>query len=55
MLKESGVRKTTGSYSIPGKTATFVYEFVVEDLTLGRKAALVPEFAMKGLPLGRTL
>ena len=35
MLKiESGVRKTTGSYrtySIPGKTAAFVPEFVVKD------------------------
>ena len=27
----------------------------MEDLTLGRIAALVPEFAVKDLPLGRTL
>ena len=26
----------------------------MEDLTLGRIAALVPEFAVKDLPLGRT-
>ena len=40
---------------IPGKTATLVPEFAVEDLTLGRIAALAPEFAVKDLPLGRTL
>ena len=28
-------------------------EFAVEDLPLGRTAALVPEFAVKDLPLGR--
>ena len=27
----------------------------MEDLPLGRIAALVPEFALKDLPLGRTL
>ena len=27
----------------------------MEDLPLGRTAALVPEFAVKDLPLGRTL
>ena len=27
----------------------------MEDLVLGRIAALVPEFAVKDLPLGRTL
>ena len=27
----------------------------MEDLTLGRIAALVPEFAVKDLPLGRSL
>ena len=37
------------------KTATFVSEFAVEDLPLGRTAALAPEFAMKELPLGRTM
>ena len=50
--------KATGSYStysIPGKTATLVPKFVVEDLPLGRTAALVPESAMKDLPLGKTL
>ena len=40
---------------IPSKTATFVPEFAMEDLPLGRIAVLVPEFAMKDLPLGRRL
>ena len=40
---------------IPSKTATWVPEFAVEDLPLGRTAALVPEFSVKDLPLGRTL
>ena len=39
----------------PSKIATSVSEFVIEDLPLGRTAALVPEFAAKDLPLGRTL
>ena len=39
---------------IPSKTATFVPEFAVEDLTLGRTATLVPELPVKELPLGRT-
>ena len=39
---------------IPSKTATWVPEFAMEDLPLGRIAALVPEFAVKDLPLGRT-
>ena len=39
---------------IPGKTATLVPEFVVEDLPLGRTAVLIPEFAVEDLPLGRT-
>ena len=40
---------------IPSKTATQVPEFAVEDLPLGRIAALVPESAVKDLPLGRAL
>ena len=40
---------------IPGKTATMVSEFAVEDLILVRTAALVPVFAVKGLPLDKTL
>ena len=32
---------------IPSKSTTLVPEFAVEDLPLGRIAALVPEFAMK--------
>ena len=35
---------------IPSKTATSVPEFAMEDLSLGRIAALVPEFAVKDLP-----
>ena len=37
---------------IPSKTVTWVPEFAMEDLPLGRIAVLVPEFAMKDLPLG---
>ena len=53
------MRKSTGSYrtysSLVGpKTETYVPEFVVEDMLLGRIAALVPEFAVKNLPLDRT-
>ena len=40
---------------ISSKTATQVHEFAMEDLSLGRIAALVPKFAVKDLPLGRTL
>ena len=40
---------------IPSKTATYVPEFAIEDLPLGRIAALVPEFAVKDLSLGRSL
>ena len=32
-----------------------VPEFAVQDLPLGRIAALLPQFAVKDLPLGRTL
>ena len=34
---------------IPSKTATYVLEFVMEDLPLGRIAALVPKFEVKDL------
>ena len=40
---------------IPSKTATYVPEFSMKDLPLGRIAALLPEFGVKDLPLGRTL
>ena len=40
---------------IPSKTASYVPQFAMEDLSLGRIAALVLEFAVKDLPLGRTL
>ena len=38
------------TYSIPSKTAILVTEFVVENLPLGRTAALVPEFTVKTCP-----
>ena len=41
--------------SIPSKTAAWVPEFAVEDLSLSRTAALVPAFAVKELPLSRKL
>ena len=52
------MRKATGSYrtySFLVKLQTWVPEFAMEDLPLGRIAALVPEFAVKDLPLGRSL
>ena len=56
MLKREWNAESNGKLPhlfIPGKTA--VPEFAMEDLPLGRIAALVPEFAVKDLPLGRTL
>ena len=50
------MRKATASYRtylIPGKTATLVPEFAVEDLPLSRTAALIPEFASEGPALGQ--
>ena len=38
---------------IISKSATFVSEFAIEDLTLRRTTALVSEFAVKDLALGR--
>ena len=58
MLKREWGAESNGKLPqlyIPSKTATFVPEFAMEDLPLGRIAALVPEFAVKDLPLGRTL
>ena len=40
---------------IPSKTTNLVPQFAVEDLPLGRSAALMLELAVKDLPLGRTL
>ena len=51
-------RKRTGSYcsySYLVKLQPWFLKSAVEDLPLGRPAALVPEFAVKDLPLGRTL
>ena len=45
------MRKATGSY----RTYSSLVKLRVEDLPLGRIAAMVPEFAVKDLPLGRTL
>ena len=56
--KERGGAESNGKLLhlfIPSETATFVPEFAVEDLPLGRTAALVPEYAVKDLPLCRTL
>ena len=40
---------------IPSKTATYIPEFAMEDLPLGRIAALVPEFVVMDLSLDRIL
>ena len=58
MLKREWGAESNGKLPhifIPSKTATWVPEFAMEDLPLGRIAALVPEFAVKDLPLDRTL
>ena len=58
MLKREWGAESNGKLPnlfIPSKTATYVSEFAMEDLPLGRIAALVPEFAVKDLSLGRTL
>ena len=52
MLKREWGAESNGK--IPN-TANYVSEIAVEDLPLGRTAALLPKFAMKDLPLGRTL
>ena len=52
------MQKATGRYRIYSslvKLQPRFHEFTMEDLPLGRIAALVPEFAVKDLPLGRTL
>ena len=35
---------------IPSKTAAWIPEFAVEELSFSRAAALVPEFAVEDLP-----
>ena len=58
MLKRQWGAESSGKLShlfIPSKTATLVSGFTVEDLLLGRIAALGPEFAVKDLPLDTTL
>ena len=57
MLKRESGAKSNGKLPFlffPSKTGVYVPEFAVEDLPLGRIAALVPQFAVKDLPLGRT-
>ena len=56
MLKRKWGAESNGKLPhlfIPSKTATFVSEFALEDLPLGRIAAFVSGFAMKDLPLCR--
>ena len=56
MLKRERGAESNGKVPhlfIPGKTATLVPEFAVEDLLLGRTAALVPEYAVKDLFSGQ--
>ena len=57
MLKrESGMRKAKGSYrtySSLVKLEPRFHEFAMENLPLGRIAALVPGFVVKDLPLDR--
>ena len=58
MLKREWGAESNGKLphlSIHSKTAAWVPEFAVEDLSLGRIAALLPKFAVKDLPFGRTL
>ena len=58
MLKREWGAESNGKLqhlSIPSKTATWVPEFAVGDLSLTRTASLVHEFAVKDLPLGRIL
>ena len=54
MLKREWGAESNGKLPqlfIPSKTANFVPEFAVEDLSLGRTAALMLEFAVKDLAL----
>ena len=58
MLKREWDAESNGKLPhlfIPSKTAIEVPEFAMEDLPLGRIAALVPELAVKDLLSGRTL
>ena len=58
MLKREWGAESNGKLPhlpIPSKTAAWVPESAVEDLSLTRTAALVPQFAVKDLPFGRIL
>ena len=54
MLKTEWDAESNGKVShvfIPSETATLVPEFAVEDLPLGRTAALEPEFSRSERPV----
>ena len=54
MLKREWGAEINGKLAhlfIPSKTATLVPEFAMEDLPLGRTAALMPGCAVKHLPI----
>ena len=58
MLKREWGAESNGKLPhlfIPSKTTTYVPELAMEDVPLGRIAALMPKFTVKDLPLGRTL
>ena len=58
MLKREWGAESNGKLPhlfIPSKTATWVPEFAMEDLPLGRIAASLAEFAVKDLRSGKTL
>ena len=58
MLKRDWGAKSNGKLPhlfIASETATLVPEFAMEDLPLGRPAALESEFSVKDLPLDRTI
>ena len=56
MLKREWGAKSSGKLPhlfIPSETATLIPEFAVEDLPLGRTAAMAPEFRNKRPALGQ--
>ena len=53
MLKRDWGAESNGK--LPHQFIPIKTEFAVEDVPLGRTAALVPEFAVKDLSLGRKL
>ena len=58
MLKRVWGAESNGNLphlSIPSKTATWVPEYAVEDLSSNRTVAMVSAFAVKDLPFSRIL